>query len=210
MPVASPAPIPSVQTHPAVDGIPAGLVVGLTIGLLLGIVVTVVRYLVLHRKLTAGVLCLTMLAVLLTGTLAVPAAAFVKGMTPSMLADTDYLQMARAAWTLTPQSRDIPDVPDQGGHLYILYRFNCEACVDAHDDIEKTLRREGVDPYWVSTRSPEGQAFLQAHRVGSVPSAVYVDKDDPDVFYVEKLYPNERFNESGLLDLIHRYKDQKA
>lgn len=180
-----------------------GLLGGIAMGwLIFGIVLS------RSRKDKAAV-CMYVLCTAFAFLAVLPLAGLTKGMTWQMTGEISYVDTLRYTTAAPTPARSIPDRPDRGGRLYIVYRFNCDACVAAGPEIDRVLGEYGVnDVTYLSSRTSPGKEFVDEYKIAAVPSAVYIDRDRPDIYFVEKLYPNNRFNQDGLEFLIRKYQDQ--
>lgn len=150
--------------------------------------------------------CCAVLAVLLTMLAALPFLGLAHGMTMEMATEMTWRD-AVAAFPRTPSPDPVPD--DPRGTLFVVYRYDCPACLRSYGMTRDVLDTAGIDPVYVSSRSDKGKAFVEAHRIASVPSAVYVSTSDPSLFFVEPIYPDNQFNQEGLDELVRKYLARK-
>ena len=68
-------------------------------------------------------------------------------------------------------------VPDTGERVLAFYRFDCPDCHATRDGIDAWASENGIDLYWVSTRSERGAEIFDRYRLHRVPTLVAVDAD---------------------------------
>lgn len=83
----------------------------------------------------------------------------------------------------SPVAQTAPD--DLEGQIVILYKFGCPDCEAIYDELSTaTDGREGI--WWVSSRSEQGRALVEAYSVPEVPSLLYFrvhhDGNTPEVY----------------------------
>lgn len=68
-------------------------------------------------------------------------------------------------------------VPDTGERVLAFYRFDCPDCHATRRGIDAWASENGIDLYWVSTRSERGAELFDRYHLHRVPTLVAVDAD---------------------------------
>lgn len=105
----------------------------------------------------------------------------------------------------SPEEDTLPE--DLSDSLIIYYRFTCDDCEDIYDDLRQSfLGYENV--YWISTRSPQGEALREIYPVEQVPTGIYIDDEGIPHRYLLMT----RTEEGTFLDteVVDRFKELMA
>lgn len=89
-----------------------------------------------------------------------------------------YMPLGEVACDVPASPIDESDaVPDTGERVLAFYRFDCPDCHATRDGINTWASENGIDLYWVSTRSERGAELFDRYRLHRVPTLVAVDAD---------------------------------
>lgn len=92
-----------------------------------------------------------------------------------------------------------------GNAIIVYYRYDCPDCEAIHRELISYFKDQGVDVYYISSRSSVGQRLLTIYPTSEVPSGTVVDKNGFDRNRV--LYDEDGFDQSAADYLIETMQE---
>lgn len=123
-----------------------------------------------NRSLLAFIVCLIIL-LLTTGF-------FTKASAHGAYTYNETIHTLSKAINIFPRvSDEVEDISPLKNKVVVYFRIKCSLCQTIIPELEKELASKGINPLWVSSRTPFGKKLRDAYPIEKVPMMVYIDKE---------------------------------